>query len=83
MFIIQFIIKLVFFIINNIFSLFGYNTSENEKKYRKYIDYFLNVSNASNSVSNSNSVSSNIDNNNDNNNINDNIKNNNKYMDTN
>lgn len=43
MFIIQFIIKIVFFIINNIFSLFGYDTIENEKKYRKYINYFLNV----------------------------------------
>ena len=32
MFIIQLIVKLVFFIINNIFSLLGYDTIENEKK---------------------------------------------------
>lgn len=52
MFIIQFIIKIVFFIINNIFLLFGYNTIENEKKYRKYINYFLNINSNNNENNN-------------------------------
>ena len=61
MFIIQFIIKIVFFIINSIFSLFGYNTIENEKKYRKYINYFLNIN--TNNNSNSNNSNNTIENN--------------------
>ena len=41
MYLIQIILNLVFFIINNIFSLFGYKTKQMENEYRTHINKVL------------------------------------------
>lgn len=64
MYIIQLILNIVFFIINSIFTVFGFKTKQIENHYRKNINNFLNtpkqmLNNTNDTINNNETINNN------------------------